>query len=78
MTTSSIVMRPVSTPLAGGALYMSSSWPAVAVGTADCSLNVAYPFCENALLLLKTGLRLSMTLLRGVPAGSRGTGSCPE
>ena len=38
MTTSSIVIRPVSTPVAAGAEYMSSSWPAVAVGA---SLNVA-------------------------------------
>ena len=38
MTTSSIVIRPVSTPVADGAAYMSSSWPAVAGGA---SLNEA-------------------------------------
>ena len=38
MTTSSIVIRPVCTPVAVGALYISSSAPAEAVGV---SLKVA-------------------------------------
>jgi hypothetical protein len=38
MTTSSIVIRPVCTPVAGGALYISSSCPAEAGGA---SLKVA-------------------------------------